>query len=83
MVILLSLRDLRRRGMSISKSQLYELMSQGSFPKPIKMGNRLNAWIESEYDAWVEARKEERDRDHVPAPVSETEYSATDHHPTT
>jgi predicted DNA-binding transcriptional regulator AlpA len=32
----------------------------GLFPRPVKIGNK-NAWIESEIDAWIAERIQERD----------------------
>ncbi len=34
-------------------TRLYELMGDGSFPKPIRLGERAVAWLESEVDAWI------------------------------
>jgi prophage regulatory protein len=59
---LLSQNDLRSKGINFSRSQLYQLISIGHFPRPVKMGLRLNAWVESEIDAWIEQRVTERDR---------------------
>lgn len=42
-------------------STLYEWMAAGSFPKPIKIGPRAVAWVESELDAWERQRIAERD----------------------
>lgn len=60
MVKLLSADDLRARGVRLSKSQLYNLMKQGSFPRPIKVGGRSVAWPEPEIDAWLQERMDER-----------------------
>ncbi len=45
----------------VSKTARYELIKQGVFPKPIKLGPRSVGWLRSELDAWVEARVAERD----------------------
>jgi prophage regulatory protein len=37
-------------------TRLYELMGDGSFPKPIRLGERAVAWLESEVDAWIVAQ---------------------------
>jgi prophage regulatory protein len=34
-------------------TRLYELIGDGSFPKPIRLGERAVAWLESEVDAWI------------------------------
>ncbi|WP_414057261.1 helix-turn-helix transcriptional regulator [Pantoea dispersa] len=38
------------------KSLIYLLISNDSFPKPIKMGARAIAFVEAEIDQWVEDR---------------------------
>jgi prophage regulatory protein len=37
-------------------TRIYELMGDGSFPKPIRLGERAVAWLESEVDAWIVAQ---------------------------
>ncbi|WP_071926067.1 helix-turn-helix transcriptional regulator [Serratia fonticola] len=39
-----------------SRSGLYKLISQGRFPKPVKIGTRAIAFIESEVDEWISQR---------------------------
>ena len=39
-----------------SDSGLYDAIARGEFPKPIKIGVRASAWIESEIDAWIDVR---------------------------
>ena len=43
-----------------SRAQRWRLIKEGKFPKPVKLGSR-NVWLESEIDAWFEARIRERD----------------------
>jgi prophage regulatory protein len=52
---LIRLSDVRKR-VPFSRSAIYLLVSQGKFPKPVNIGPRAVAWIESEIDAWVQAR---------------------------
>lgn len=40
-----------------SRSSIY---GDPTFPRPIKIGPRASAWIESEVTAWIEARIAER-----------------------
>lgn len=40
----------------VSRSSLYLMMSKGEFPKPIKLGSKSVAWLESEIFDWVNAR---------------------------
>jgi len=37
-----------------SKAWIYRLISQNRFPKPIKLGERAIAFLESEIDDWIE-----------------------------
>lgn len=41
----------------ISKTTLYGLMKQASFPRPIKLSRRLVIWNEVEIDAWIQKKK--------------------------
>ncbi|MGN7770761.1 helix-turn-helix transcriptional regulator [Phyllobacterium sp. 22552] len=59
---LLSSKDLKAKGIDVSRAQLYRLMNAGKFPKPVKIGTKSNAWVEAEIDAWMMSRIEERDR---------------------
>jgi prophage regulatory protein len=44
---------------SLKRSSIYAKMSEGTFPKPIKLGSRSVAWIEAEVQEWVENRIQE------------------------
>jgi prophage regulatory protein len=46
-----------------SETQLEEKISKGEFPAPIKLSDsgRLNGWLESEIDAYIDARVALRD----------------------
>jgi prophage regulatory protein len=44
-----------------SRSRIYADVQTGQFPKPINIGPRAVAWVESEIDAWVEQRIAERE----------------------
>lgn len=37
----------------LSRSSLYQRINQGTFPRPIKLGQRASAWPLSEIDQWV------------------------------
>jgi prophage regulatory protein len=46
-----------------SRSTIYQLIAQSKFPRPFNLGGRAVAWLESDIDAWIEARVERtRDR---------------------
>jgi prophage regulatory protein len=38
----------------ISRSTLYALIKDGRFPKPVKIGARMSAWVETEINQWIE-----------------------------
>jgi prophage regulatory protein len=40
----------------LSRSTIYSLISQGSFPRQVHMGPKAVAWISSEVQTWVVAR---------------------------
>lgn len=46
-----------------SASSIYAAIAAGEFPRPIKVGPRTSAWVESEVDAWIEDRIRERDEE--------------------
>ena len=49
----------------LSRSTIYLRMSQGSFPKPISLGDRAIGWLENEIDEWIVERIEQsRINDH-------------------
>ncbi|VXD08620.1 Dipicolinate synthase [Enterobacterales bacterium 8AC] len=45
---------MRRTG--YGKAWLYKLIAQGRFPKPVKIGSRSIAFIETEVDTWINQR---------------------------
>jgi prophage regulatory protein len=46
----------------LSKTELYERLKAGIFPKSIALGPQKVVFLESEIDAWMQARIEEGDR---------------------
>jgi len=40
----------------ISNSTMYELMKENKFPKPIRIGRRAVAWLESDIQKWIDSR---------------------------
>jgi prophage regulatory protein len=44
------------------RSAIYDGIADGTFPKPVPLGERAVGWIESEILAWQEARIAERDQ---------------------
>ena len=45
-----------RQQIGLSKPRLYALMQKGQFPKPIKIGERAVAWLQSDIEAWIAER---------------------------
>lgn len=43
----------------LSKAWVYKLIAQDKFPKPVKIGSRAIAFVESEVDDWINKRIEE------------------------
>ena len=45
----------------LSRTQLYDKVHQGKFPKPVKIGAKAVAWVEAEVDQWLADRIAARD----------------------
>lgn len=45
------LPEVRRMFGGISKSQIYQQIAEGKFPKPVKLGPRTSAWRDSDLAA--------------------------------
>ncbi|WP_227340133.1 helix-turn-helix transcriptional regulator [Sphingopyxis sp. P8] len=45
---------------TLSKSVLRRLMMRDEFPRPVKLAPNRVAWVRSEVEAWVDAKKLER-----------------------
>ncbi|MBX3578337.1 MAG: AlpA family phage regulatory protein [Rhizobiaceae bacterium] len=56
----LSIRQVVERT-GLSRRSLYTRMSEGLFPKPIRLTTRRVGWPESDIDAWLERLVAERD----------------------
>ena len=42
------------------RSSIYQSVKNGTFPPPIKLGERSVGWLASEITAWIESRKTAR-----------------------
>lgn len=51
---LLGFRDLRGKGIPFSRQHIHRLVRQKKFPRPGKVGDRINAWLESQIDDYIE-----------------------------
>lgn len=45
---------------AMSKHMIYRQMKKGTFPAPVKIGERAVRWLEEEVDAWLQARVDAR-----------------------
>ena len=52
---LLKIREVvSRTGVPISS--IYWRITRGEFPRPVKLGERASAWVETDVDAWIAQR---------------------------
>jgi prophage regulatory protein len=56
----LSIKEVIKR-ICLSKTELYHRLRAGTFPKPVALGPKKVVFLESEVDAWMQARMEEGD----------------------
>ena len=45
----------------LSRSAIYDLISQDKFPKQIKLTSRSSGWIEAEISQWIDDKVSARD----------------------
>ncbi|MBY6226424.1 AlpA family transcriptional regulator [Ferrimonas balearica] len=57
---LLKLRDVKH-ATGRARSTDYKYINDGNFPKPISLGERKVAWLESEIQDWILEKIEQRD----------------------
>ncbi|MEB0028943.1 AlpA family transcriptional regulator [Pseudomonas sp. MH9.2] len=57
---IIRLKDVKH-STGLGRSTIYKYISEGSFPKPISLGDRAVGWVESEVMGWVMTRIEARD----------------------
>jgi len=55
---LIKLKDVMQKT-SLARSTIYKYISFSEFPKPIKLGCKSVAWLESEIDDWIKAKIDE------------------------
>jgi prophage regulatory protein len=67
----LRLREVCQR-VGLKPSSVYRLIGLGTFPKQLKLSERTSAWIESEVEAFMASRIDERDHSslNTPPPMS-------------
>lgn len=49
---LIRIKDVMNRT-GLGRSTIYKYMDLEKFPKPIKLGTRAVAWVESEIEEWI------------------------------
>ena len=52
---LLRLKEVKMR-VGLGRSTIYRWISEGNFPKPVKLGMQSVAWRENDIDCWVSSR---------------------------
>ena len=45
----------------LARSTIYKYIAEGTFRKPVSLGDRCVGWVDSEVHDWILARIEERD----------------------
>jgi prophage regulatory protein len=45
-----------RARVGLSRSTIYQRISDGTFPKPVNLGARAVGWLEDEISLWLAAR---------------------------
>jgi prophage regulatory protein len=57
-------RFIRRKAVEertgLARSTIYQMVNEGRFPRPVRLGGRAVAWLENEVNDWVDARITER-----------------------
>lgn len=46
----------------LSRSTIYACIAQGRFPKQVSLGARAVGWLESDVEAWLQARVDQSRR---------------------
>lgn len=55
----LNLKELKQY-LGIGKTKIYSLVSQGSLPKPIRVGTKSSRWLRSEIDDFIQKQADAR-----------------------
>lgn len=51
----------------LCRSAIYQLISEGSFPRSVSLGGRSVGWVSTEIEDWICGKIAERDKLFVPA----------------
>jgi prophage regulatory protein len=49
-----------KKATALSRSSIYLKMTEGTFPRPVKLGPRAVAWRSSDIQRWIDERPETR-----------------------
>ena len=58
--LFIRLPEVRQR-VGMSKSQIYKLIAQDQFPKPVKVSRRISCWVGAEIEQWVQEQIDGRE----------------------
>ena len=47
----------------LSRSTIYAMISEGSFPSPLKIGKRAVGWQDSDLSSWISSRQRNNTKD--------------------
>lgn len=45
----------------LSRSSIYQMMQDGTFPRPIKLGKRAVGWRAEDLESWLKNKEEKSD----------------------
>jgi prophage regulatory protein len=80
---LISRDGLREKGVRFHPKHLDKLVKAGKFPRPVKIGQNKNAWIEDEVDSYIADRIAERDAQAAAISSGSAQIDLDDPTPTT
>lgn len=46
-----------REATGLGVSTIYDMMSKGTFPRPVKLTGKAVAWLESDIEEWLASRQ--------------------------
>ena len=46
----------------LARSTIYKYLAEGTFPRPVPLGDRCVGWVDEEVQDWILARIGERDQ---------------------
>ena len=46
----------------LSRSSIYAMIAEGTFPRPVRLGRRAVGWTESAVQSWLDGRTTSNDR---------------------